>query len=157
MTGVQTCALPISGIYKELELGAGSTLTSSGTMPMPIFGTLKGTGTLAGTWSFAGDANCWEVTNAVASVAALPVAAFANATATTFDGLKSVRVAFNGKPTRSSYYLTGVVSGLAAAPAATVSVTDSVNDYSGKFSLVVKDGRLALSNSAPAGLLIVIQ
>ena len=80
-----------------------------------------------------------------------------NATATTFDGLKSVRVTFDAKPRCSTYYLTGVVDGLAAAPAATVSVTDGVNDYSDKFSLAVKDGRLVLSNSAPAGFIIVIQ
>ncbi len=65
-----------SGIYKDLELGAGSTLTSSGTMAMPIFGTLKGTGSLAGSWEFAGDHNCWEVTGAGARTTELPVATF---------------------------------------------------------------------------------
>ena len=107
--------------------------------------------------SFAGDANCWEATNAVANVATLPVVAFANATAATFDGLKSVRVTFDAKPSLSRYYLTDAVSGLTAAQTATVTVTDGVNDYSDKFSLSVKDGRLVLDNSASNGFIIVIQ
>ena len=137
-----------SGIYKELELGAGSTLTSSGTMAMPIFGTLKGTGTLAGSFAFAGTTNCWEVTGAVATSATLPAATFSAATPATFAGLKSIKVTFGAKPTRHFYYLTDAVDGLSDAPAATVVVEDANGtDYSANFTLTVKNGRLALSNS----------
>ena len=147
-----------NGIHKELELGEGSTLTSSGTMAMPIYGTLKGTGALAGAWEFAGDGNCWEVTNAVVTSAALPAATFADATTETFAGLKSVRVLFNAKPSRRTYYLTDAVAGLAAAPAASVVVKDASGaDYSANFMLTVKDGRLTLANSKPAGTLILVR
>ncbi len=149
-----------SGIYKDLELGAGATLTSSGTMAMPIFGTLKGTGTLAGAWEFAGDHNCWEVTGAGARTTELPVATFANATAATFAGLKSVKVTFDAKPTRKAYFLTGAIDGLTAAslPSAAITVKDADdNDYSANFTLMVKDGRLALRNSKPAGTYIFVR
>ena len=149
-----------SGIYKDLELGVGATLTSSGTMAMPIFGTLKGTGSLAGAWEFAGTTNCWEVTGAGARTAELPAATFANATAATFAGLKSVKVTFDAKPTRKAYYLTGVIDGLTDAdlPAATMTVKDAEDgDYSANFTLTVKNGRLAIGNSKPAGITILIR
>ena len=149
-----------SGIYKELELGAGSTLTSSGAVAMPICGTLKGTGTLAGAWEFAGDHNCWEVTGAGARTTELPVATFANATAATFAGLKSVKVMFDAKPTRKAYYLTGVIDGLTDAdlPAATMTVKDADDrDYSANFTLTVRNGRLALANSKPSGTYILVR
>ena len=149
-----------TGIYKDLELGAGSTLTSSGTMAMPICGTLKGTGTLAGAWEFAGDHNCWEVTGAGARTTELPAATFANATAATFAGLKSVKVTFDAKPTRKAYYLTGAITGLTAAdlPAATMTVKDADDrDYSANFTLTVKNGRLAIGNSKPAGMYLIVR
>ena len=149
-----------SGIYKELALGAGATLTSSGTMAMPICGTLKGTGTLAGSFAFAGTTNCWEVTGAGARTAELPAATFANATAATFSGLKSVKVTFDAKPTRRAYYLTGAITGLTAAdiPAAAITVKDAEGgDYSANFTLTVKNGRLALGNSKPAGVTIIVR
>ena len=149
-----------SGIYNDLELGADATLTSSGTLPMPIYGTLKGTGSLAGSWEFAGDHNCWEVTNAVAKAETLPVATFAAATPATFAGLKNVKVTFNARPTRSAYYLTGVINGLTDAdlPDATMTVMDADdNDYSANFTLTVKGGRLAIGNSKPAGITILIR
>ena len=149
-----------SGIYKELALGAGATLTSSGTMAMPICGTLKGTGTLAGSFAFAGTTNCWEVTGASAKTVELPAATFANATAATFAGLKSVKVTFDAKPTRRAYYLTGAITGLTAAdlPDAAITVKDANDkDYSANFALTVKDGRLALGNSKPAGITIIVR
>ena len=150
-----------SGIYKELEIGAGATLTSSGTMAMPIFGTLKGTGTLAGSFAFAGTTNCWEVTGAVATSATLPAATFSDATAETFAGLKSVSVLFDARPRRRAYYLTGAIDGLTAAdaPAAAVVVKDAAgSDYSANFALTVKDGRLALSNGKPfSGMIILVK
>ena len=149
-----------SGIYKDLELGVGATLTSSGTMAMPICGTLKGTGTLAGSWEFAGDHNCWEVTGAGARTAELPAATFANATAATFAGLKSVKVMFDAKPTRKAYYLTGVIDGLTDADllAATMTVKDANgDDYSANFTLTVKGGRLALANSKAGGVTIIVR
>ena len=74
-----------------------------------------------------------------------------------FEGLKSVRVTFGARPACSKYYLTGVVDGLATAPAATVFATDGANDYSDKFSLSVEGGRLLLNNAAAGGTIIVVQ
>ncbi len=151
-------ALEPSGIYKDLELGAGATLTSSGTFPMPIFGTLKGTGALAGDFVFAGEHNAWEVACA-GNARDLACASFANATPATFQGLKNVKATFDAKPSRRDYFLTGVVSGLAAADVAgaTVTVTDGTNDYSANFTLAVEDGRLALVNSCPTGTMILLK
>ena len=149
-----------TGIYKDLELGAGSTLTSSGTMAMPICGTLKGTGTLAGSWEFAGTTNCWEVADASATSADLPAATFAAATPATFAGLKSVKVTFDAKPTRHTYFLTGAINGLTATdiPAAAITVKDAEDgDYSANFTLTVKNGRLALSNSKAAGMTVILR
>ena len=149
-----------TGIYKDLELGAGATLTSSGTMAMPIFGTLKGTGSLAGAWEFAGTANCWEVANAVATTAELPAATFAAATPATFAGLKSVKVTFDAIPSRHTYFLTGAINGLTDAdiPAAAITVKDADDgDYSANFTLTVKNGRLALSNSKAGGTFIIVR
>ena len=148
--------LESNGIHKELELGAGATLTSSGTMPMSIYGTLKGTGSLAGSWEFAGTTNCWEAT-CTGNTKDLTCATFAAATPATFAGLKSVKVTFDAKPSRNAYYLTGVVAGLTEAPAATVIATDGENDFSANFTLTVKDGRLAIGNSKPAGIFILVR
>ena len=147
-----------TGIYKELELGAGSTLTSSGTMPMPIFGTLKGTGTLAGSFAFAGTTNCWEAT-CTGNNKDLTCATFSAATPATFAGLKSVKVTFDKKPTRTAYFLTGVIDGLTAAnvPDATVIATDGEKDYTGNFVLTVKNGRLVLANAKAGGMTIVVR
>ena len=149
-----------SGIYKDLELGAGSTLTSSGTMAMPIFGTLKGTGTLAGTWEFAGNHNCWEVTEAASGTAELPAATFADAAAATFEGLKNIKVTFDVKPMRRAYYLTGAVDGLSDLDLSEIAVTVNEadgGDYSQDFTLFVKNGRLALLNSKPQGTTIILR
>jgi len=149
-----------TGIYKDLELGAGSTLTSSGTMAMPICGTLKGTGTLAGAWEFAGTTNCWAVADADARNATLPAATFAAATPATFAGLKSVKVTFDAIPSRHTYFLTGAINGLTDAdiPAAAITVKDADDgDYSTNFTLTVKNGRLALSNSKAAGTFIYVR
>ena len=149
-----------TGIYKDLELGAGSTLTSSGTMAMPICGTLKGTGTLAGAWEFAGTTNCWAVADADARNATLPAATFAAASPATFAGLKSVKVTFDAIPSRHTYFLTGAINGLTDAdiPAAAITVKDADDgDYSTNFTLTVKNGRLALANSKAAGTFIYVR
>ena len=40
---------------------------------------------------------------------------------------------------------------------ATVTVTDGEKDYSDKFKLVVRDGRLALANASPGGMAIILR
>ncbi len=147
-----------TGIYKELELCEGSTLTSTGTMAMPIFGTLKGTGTLAGDFAFEGDVNCWDVTGEAANKELARVT-FANASANTFAGLKSVKATFDGKPRVSTYFLTDAVSGLTDGVVEDVAVTATygTTDVSEDFYLSIEGSRMVLKNKKPAGLIIIIQ
>ncbi|MBQ8112723.1 MAG: hypothetical protein IJ146_05900, partial [Kiritimatiellae bacterium] len=148
-----------SGIYRDLELGEGSTLTSSGTMAMPIFGTLKGTGTLAGAFEFAGDVNGWEVTG-VYNNRNLACAKFAAATRATFLGLKEIKAEFDSKPVCSAYFLTDAeVPNLAASDLADVKVTVTAGekDYSSNFSVGLFRGRLALLNRTPGGMVLFVR
>ncbi|MBQ8111606.1 MAG: hypothetical protein IJ146_00225 [Kiritimatiellae bacterium] len=147
-----------TGIYKELDLGEGSSLTSSGEVAMPIFGVLKGTGELTGAFEFAGDANGWEVTG-VDNRRELDRAVFSDPAASTFRGLKALKATFNARPKCASYILTGVVSGLAPADVAgvAVTVTDGEKDYSDKFLLTVEGGRLVLKNSNPGGTIFYLR
>ena len=156
------------GLGGVTTVGAGATLSNGSPWSganlngrfCPIYGTLKGSGTLSGPYRFTGDDNSWEVTDAAANGANLPAVTFTDATADTFAGLKSIRVLFNGRPTRTAYFLTGAITGLTAAdlPAATLTVKDTDdNDYSANFTLTVKDGRLALGNSKPAGTFIIVR
>ena len=148
-----------TGIYKELELGEGATLTSAGTMAMPIFGTLKGTGTLAGSFEFAGDVNGWDVTG-VYNNRNLACAKFAAPTRATFLGLKEVKAEFDSKPVCSAYFLTDAeVPNLAASDLADVKVTVTAGekDFSSKFSVGLYKGRLALLNRTPGGMVLFVR
>ena len=149
-----------AGIHGELSLGAGSTLVNGagGAGWCPIWGTLKGSGTLSGTFRFAGDHNSWEAT-CTGNARDLAAATFANATPATFQGLKNVKVTFDGRPTRRLYYITGVINGLMSedVSGATVTATDGSRDYSENFTLTVKDGRLAITNLKPGGTFIIVK
>ena len=148
-----------TGIYKELELGEGATLTSAGTMAMPIFGTLKGTGTLAGSFEFAGDVNGWDVTG-MYNNRNLACAKFAAATRATFLGLKEIKAEFDSKPVCSAYFLTDAeVPDLAASDLADVKVTVTAGekDFSSKFSVGLYKGRLALLNRTPGGVVLFVR
>lgn len=147
-----------TGIYKELMLGAGSTLTSSGTMAMPIFGTLKGTGSLAGAFAFAGDANCWEAAGTY-NRRYLAAAKFADADRGTFIGLRAVKVVFDAAPRCAVYHLANAPAGLSATDLADVKVTasDAERDYSDKFGLGIRDGRIVLLNRASGGTVLFLR
>ena len=151
-------ALEPTGIYKDLDVGEGATLTSSGTMAMPIYGTLKGTGALAGAFAFAGGHNSWQV-EGINNKRELATALFADATPATFQGLKNVKAVFDSAPKCAVYYFAGEALGITNQDVAdaTVTVTDGVKDYSSKFRLVVRDGRLALANSSPGGMSILLR
>ena len=133
-----------TGIYGDLELGEGATLTSDGTMAMPIFGALKGTGTLAGSFAFAGEHNSWHV-EGVNNNRELASAKFAAPTRATFLGLKEVKAEFDAKPVCSDYFLTdSEVPDLVEADLADVkaTVTAGNKDYSSSFSVgIVRAGR----------------
>ena len=125
----------------------------------PVWGALAGTGTLAGTFAFAGENNSWNVTGAYNN-RELACVKFADPSRETFLGLKEVKAVFDAKPVCSAYFLLGAeVPGLSAADLADVkvSVTDGVKDYSAKFSLGVSNGRLALLNRNPSGMLLYVR
>ena len=150
-----------AGLGGEIDVGAGATLQNDVAAGFcPIYGTLKGSGTLSGSFRFTGTTNCWEVADAGANNATLPCVQFTNPTKETFAGLKSLSVLFDAKPSRRAYYLTtATVADLTEADLAgtTVTVTDGERDYSANFALTVRNGRLALANSKPAGTYIIVR
>ncbi len=150
------CAAGLGGV---IDVGAGATLQNDVAAGYcPIYGTLKGSGTLSGAFRFTGTTNCWAVTQS--SVRELARVEFANPTKETFTGLKSLNATFNDKPTKALYYLsTATVDGLTQADlvGTTVTVTDGERDYSANFTLTVKAGRLALANSKPSGTYIIVR
>jgi len=127
----------------------------------PIYGTLKGTGTLAGPFRFTGDDNRWEVTGRAGS-RELGRVDFANPTKETFVGLKALDVTFSGKPGSNVYFLTsGVVTNLADTDLANMVLTvideNSGKDYSEVCRLAVIDGRPAFINGLIGGTTIIIR
>ena len=150
-----------AGLGGEIDVGAGATLQNAAAAGYcPIYGTLKGSGTLSGAFRFTGTTNCWAVADAGANNATLPCVQFANPTKETFAGLKALSVTFDGKPTRRAYYLTtATIADLAEADLAgtIVTVTDGENDYSENFTLTVVGGRLALANAKPGGTYIIVR
>ena len=150
------------GLGGVIELAAGSTLTNDVRTGgwCPIYGTLKGSGTLAGPYRFTGESNSWVVEGATVSRANLPAINFIGATPDTFRGLKALSVTFNAQPTRKAYYLTGAVTGLTAADISSVAyaVTDEAgNDYTENLTLTVQDGRIMFTNSKPKGMYIIVR
>ena len=150
------------GLGGEIELAAGSTLTNDVRAGgwCPIYGTLKGSGTLAGPYRFTGENNSWVVEGATTRNANLPAVQFTNATPETFKGLKSLSVTFDAQPTRRAYFLTGEVSGLTAADIAgvTYTVTDEAgNDYAELLTLTVQDGRITFTNGKPQGMFLIVR
>ena len=149
-----------AGLGGEIDVGAGATLQNDVAAGgfCPIYGTLKGSGTLSGAFRFTGTTNCWAVTQS--SVRELARVEFANPTKETFTGLKTLNVTFSDKPTKALYYLTtATVDGLTQADleGTAVTVTDGEHDYSANFTLTVVGGRLALANSKPSGTYIIVR
>ena len=148
------------GLSGEIELAAGSSLTNA---PQdggwcPIYGTLKGTGTLSGPFRFTGEDNCWEVTGASRDIS-LNAVTFADADANALAGLKKLEVTFDAKPTKGRYELSDAL-GLTAETVGDVAltVTDAAgNDYADIISLTVEDGKLRLTNPNAIRAVIIIR
>ena len=147
------------GLSGEIELAAGSSLTNAPQKGgwCPIYGTLKGTGTLSGPFRFTGEDNCWEVTGASRDIS-LNAVTFADADTNALAGLKKLEVTFDAKPTKGRYELSDAL-GLTAETVGDVAltVTDAAgNDYADIISLTVEDGKLRLANpSAVRGVIII--
>ena len=148
------------GLSGEIELAAGSSLTNAPQKGgwCPIYGTLKGTGTLSGPFRFTGEDNCWEVTGASRDIS-LNAVTFADADANALAGLKKLEVTFDAKPTKGRYELSDAL-GLTAETVGDVAltVTDAAgNDYADIISLTVEDGKLRLSNPNAIRAVIIIR
>jgi len=149
-----------TGIYKELVVGEEATLTSSGSQAMPIFGKLKGNGTLAGLFAFKGGHNSWVVEGLATKRDLTSVAKFTDVEAATFAELAKVEATFDARPLVSSYALATAPSGLTAEDVkdvATVVKDTAGNDYSENFFVTVKNGKLVLANKRPGGFAFFIR
>ena len=125
----------------------------------PVYGTLKGAGTLSGPFRFTGEDNCWEVAGNSSLVKLNGAVTFDNADANALAGLKSVKATFNRKPGRSEYEISDAL-GITSETVAGIglAVTDEKgNDYSEDFALMVKGGKLKLVNSNPGGMIILFR
>ena len=150
------------GLGGVIELAAGSSITNAPREGgwCPIYGTVKGAGTLAGPFRFTGDDNCWEISGNQSSARPENTVTFADADAQTFAGLKRIQITFNGKPQRSYYSLADAVPGLTSENVGSIAleVSDTAgNDYSDGFSLLIDSGRLLLRNAHPAGFMLFIR
>ena len=148
------------GLSGEIELAAGSSLTNAPQKGgwCPIYGTLKGTGTLSGPFRFTGEDNCWEVTGASRDIS-LNAVTFADADANALAGLKKLEVTFDAKPKKGLYELSDAL-GLTAETVGDVAltVTDAAgNDYADIISLTVEDGKLRLANPSAVRTMIIIR
>ncbi len=143
------------GLGGEIELAAGSTLVNAPREGgwCPVYGTLKGSGTLSGPFRFTGEENSWEM-HGNASHAALDAVTFENPLSDALAGLKGVKAVFNRKPTRSGYDVTENTLGITSESAAAMRLVvkdDEGNDYSEDFTLKVQNGKLRLINAHPGG------
>ena len=151
------------GLGGEIELASGSVLTNDVRTGgwCPVYGTLKGAGTLAGPFRFTGDNNSWEISGTGRGVTPLAnKVSFANADANALAGLKRIKVKFTRSASRESYVLADAL-GLTNAAAADIElevVNANDEDVSSSFSLGVEAGKLVLSNLNPevVGMTVII-
>ena len=147
------------GLGGEIELAAGSTLTNEPREGgfCPIYGTLKGAGTLSGPYRFVGEDNCWKFSGSSSSLE--NTVTFANADAQTLAGLKQVKVVFTERPGRTYYTLSDALGATAESVASIgLEVMDIAgNDYTDAFSLLLNNGRILLKNGNPTGSVLFIR
>ena len=149
------------GLGGVTELAAGSTLVNAPREGgwCPIYGTLKGAGTLSGPFRFIGDDNCWEISGSPARITPEKTVSFKNASADALAGLKRIDVTFSAAPKRARYEL-GPALGVTAETVQNIAlnVTDAVGaDYKDDFALEVKDAKLVLRNAHPGGMVILFR
>ncbi len=150
-----------SGLGGVTELAAGSTLLNAPREGgwCPIYGTLKGAGTLSGPFRFIGDDNCWEISGSPARITPEKTVSFENASADALAGLKRIDVTFSAAPKRARYEL-GPALGVTSETVQNIAlnVTDAAGaDYKDDFALEVKDAKLVLRNAHPGGMVILFR
>ena len=137
------------GLGGEIELAAGSTLTNDVRAGgwCPIYGTLKGSGTLAGPFRFTGEDNCWEISGTGMRLALEGKVSLDSADANALNGLRRLKVTLTTRMAKASYPL---------GPATSLDNTVDLEvigpegtDVSSNFSLAVENGILELRNGNP--------
>ena len=149
------------GLGGEIDLAVGSTLVNAPRQGgwCPIYGTLKGAGTLSGPFRFTGSDNCWEMTGRAGGEKLSGAATFDNPDETALAGLKSIKATFNHKPGRSIYEISDAL-GLTAETVSAVKLAvmdEDGRDYSDDFTLAVKGGKLNLVNAHPGGMMLLFR
>jgi len=145
-----------AGLDGVVQLDAGSKLANVATAEAcPIWGTLKGTGTLSGKFAFKGDSNCWEVTGAQGK-RQLDAVVFENAEATALAGLKRLKVTFPRRPGCNGYEV-GPALGAEPAKLALEVKDASGKDYTDNFSVRIINEKLMLRNACPTGALLYVR
>ena len=150
-----------SGLGGVTELAAGSTLLNAPREGgwCPIYGTLKGAGTLSGPFRFIGEDNCWEISGSSSRITPENTVSFENASADALAGLKRIDVKFSAAPKRARYEL-GPALGVTSETVQNIAlnVTDAAGaDYKDDFALEVKDAKLVLRNAHPGGMVILFR
>ena len=152
----------LTGLGGEVTLGDGSRLvndTLAGGF-CPIYGILTGSGTLAGSFRFTGDANAWEVTGKSRRGVITEKPIFENPDEQMLAGLKRVKATFEDKPIFENYELSATALGLTAATAEAIDLeVVDVNgvDYSEDFTAFVRDGCLLLKNKRLDGTILYLR
>ena len=143
-----------AGLDGAVCLDDGARLENTAASPCPIWGTLEGSGTLAGPFAFAGEANCWKVTGQ-GSKRPLTCVQFANANTATLAGLRKIEAVFDAKPGVALYELGDALG--ADPEKIALSIQDEAgNDYSENFAVLVVGDTLFLRNLKPAGMAVII-
>ena len=149
------------GLGGVTELAAGSTLVNAPREGgwCPVYGTLKGAGTLSGPFRFTGEDNCWEVGGNPGRATPENTVSFENADSAALAGLRRLRAVFTRAPKRRVYTL-GPALGVTAETVRGIAleVLDAAGaDYADDFALEVKEGNLVLRNGRPGGMSLLFR
>ena len=148
-----------AGLDGEIDLADGSTLDNKATSACPIWGTLKGQGTLAGLFAFAGENNALEIAGSGKRRTVEKAIRLDSPSGEMFKGLKKVKATFDQKPGCATYDVCEA-PGLTTEGARqiVVEVKDAEgNDYSEDFTAFVSGAHLMLRNAHPSGTTIFLR
>ena len=150
------------GLGGEISLAKGSVLKNEPRQGgwCPVYGTLKGAGTLDGPFRFTGGNNAWEVSGTGRKDNLEGMVAFSNPDPMAFKDLKRVKITLEKRPTRYFYPFgeaLGMTSELAGGVALTVLDADGENVTQG-FSLGISGGKFGLfCNHPDIGFRVIIR
>ena len=150
------------GLGGEISLAKGSVLKNEPRQGgwCPVYGTLKGAGTLDGPFRFTGGNNAWEVSGTGRKDNLEGMVAFSNPDPMAFKDLKRVKITLEKRPARYFYPFgeaLGMTSELAGGVALTVLDADGENVTQG-FSLGISGGKFGLFCNRPdIGFRVIIR